>query len=98
MNAPIDPKAIKAESEAHIQARGGQICDWLPWLDITEMRGSEEICDRALSMNAVIQIAFGAPKSVVQGWLEQNGLLGSLSNRERAILAAPDAALNAQEA
>ena len=37
----------------------------------------------------MLQLAFGAPKSVIHGWLSENELLPALSRRERELLGNP---------
>jgi len=96
MNTTVDPKLVKAESEAQIKSRGGQICDWLPWLDHNTPREKEAVCNRALCMHAMIQIAFGAPRPVIRAWLERNRLLHALSSREQKVLESPEADLDPQ--
>jgi hypothetical protein len=92
----IDPQIIKAESEARIQALGGKVCDWLPWIDRTVLRTASEVCNRTLAMHAMLQLAFNAPKDAIRGWLEDNELLGSLSIRETQILSSIEEDLDAQ--
>jgi len=82
----LDTTEVRAESQRTISALGGPVCDWLPWLDRTEPRSADSIIRRALVMNALIQIHFGAPIAVIRGWIEHNSLVRDLSARESAIL------------
>jgi hypothetical protein len=95
--AGIDPAAVKVMSEKRVIALGGEICDWLPWLDRTEPRDPEGIISRALVMHAMLQIYFGAPIPVIARWLSSNGLLPALSRHDRLILAKSREALEEQE-
>lgn len=97
MKTTVDPVSIKTESEAVVIAAGGKICDWLPYLDRAEVRPSTEIIGRALVMNALINIYFKAPISVVANWIERHGLSEHLSAVERTILSRPDEALPEQQ-
>jgi Domain of unknown function (DUF4272) len=92
----FDPLAVKAESEARILAAGGRILDWLPHLDRGNPREAASICDRALTMHALLQLTFGAPREVIRQWIADNGLEASLSIRERALVAG-DEELGEQE-
>jgi uncharacterized protein DUF4272 len=88
---------IRTESETVIRKLGGEVCEWLPWLDRATLRPSSEVADRALILNAVIQIHFGAPAAVVAAWIDENGLTHGLSERERSILAESEDELDAQD-
>ena len=60
--AAIDPEAVKRDSEAIIRRTGGEICDWLPFLDRdAKPREVEAVVRRALILNAMLQIYFKAP-------------------------------------
>lgn len=93
----LDTNAIRAESQRVITALGGPACDWLPWLGRTKPRPADSVVSRALIMNAMIQIHFGAPIEVIRTWIETHGLTADLSRKERQILATPEADLGEQE-
>lgn len=93
----LETSDVRRESQQTITRLGGPVCDWLPWLDRTQPRSSVECARRALVMNAMIQIHFGAPVHIVKGWIDTNGLTGALSARERAILARSEHELSAQD-
>lgn len=82
----LDTHAVRADSQRAISRLGGTICDWLPYLDRSKPRPSSVVVRRALVMNALVQIYFGAPPEVIHEWLDRNGLLSDLSNRERELL------------
>lgn len=88
---------VKAQSERIIKALGGDICEWLPLLDRTEPRTSADVADRALVLNAMIQIHFGAPPDVIASWIRANRLENSLARQDRAILTKKQGELDAQE-
>jgi Domain of unknown function (DUF4272) len=91
------PHHVKAESERIIRALGGEVLDGLPWLDRTQPRESKEVADRALVMNALLQIYFGAPIHVIDAWITANDLRASLSRRESQILRRSNTELSEQE-
>ena len=94
---PFDPQQVKNDSERLIIDAGGKICDWLPWIDRTGLRSRDDIVRRSLILNAMLNIYFKAPVSVVRDWIERNGLAASLSNVEQGILAKANDALSKQE-
>lgn len=81
-----DPARAKAESERALLAAGARVNDWLPVLDRVRPRQAREIADRALVLNAMIQLAFGAPKPLIRAWIDANRLISALSEKERALL------------
>ena len=93
----MDPSEVKVESERTIQALGGRICDWLPWLDRTDPRESAEVADRALVLHAMLQIYFGAPNELIHEWIYGNRLEAALSRRDRSVLARKPDDLTDQE-
>ncbi len=93
----IDPLRVKAESEARINAAGGRICDWLPYLDRTQMRSRDQIVARALVLNALNNIAFEAPVPVIRDWIHNHGLDEHLSLGETQLLRKKNADLTRQE-
>jgi hypothetical protein len=96
--AAIDAYAVKRQSEAIIQRAGGQICDWLGHLDEeAQPRHLDAVIRRALILNAIIQIYFGAPIAFIKDWITRNGLASDLSESERKILAKDNDDLTDQE-
>jgi hypothetical protein len=93
----LEPVEVKVESERIIQALGGRICDWLPWLDRTDPRESAEVADRALVLHAMLQIYFGAPTELIRAWIVGNRLEAALSRRDRSVLATRSDKLTDQE-
>jgi len=91
------PRHVKEESERIIRALGGDVLDGLPRLDRTLPREPREVADRALVMNALLQIYFGAPINVIDAWITSNDLRASLSRRESQILRKSNAELSEQE-
>ena len=80
-------KAVKAENEKYILAKGAGICDWLPVLETPELRSMENVKGRMSVMNALINIAFEAPVGIIRQWIEAQGLQQHLSGAEQLILA-----------
>ncbi|WP_149982586.1 DUF4272 domain-containing protein [Pseudoalteromonas rhizosphaerae] len=82
----MDTQAIKKESETIVSSFDGEICDWLPVYDISQMRSDSEIINRALIMNAMINIAFNAPIDFIKNYIDENQLAEHLSEVEKTIL------------
>ena len=97
MELTIDPEIVKKESEEIIKNYGGEICDWLPWIDRIGIRPIEEIIGRALVMNALINIHFEAPTSIIKEWLESNELTNYLTAEEMVLLNKNNNELTEQE-
>lgn len=60
----IEPSIVKGKSEAAILAASGKICDWLPTIDTEDLadRDAKAVAERALVLNAMVNLSFGAPK------------------------------------
>lgn len=93
----IDTDAIKAESERIVLAAGGEICDWLPYIEFSKMRDNEDVVARALILNAMLNIHFQAPTHIIADWIERHDLNSFLSEREKSILARDNEQLSQQE-
>ena len=93
----IDPMRVKQESEAAILKAGGKICDWLPHIELTKARGANAVIDRALILNALLQLYFGAPSPFIAKWVERESLQHALTARERTLLTKPTSSLTEQE-
>ncbi len=94
----LDTVEVRRESQGIITRLGGPRCDWLPWLDRTEPRDGKETANRALVMNAMVQIRFGAQVGVVKSWIDDNSLSDHLSRRERDLLHGSDEDVTEQDA
>ena len=97
MNSMVDPTRLKSESEVVIRNFGGEICDHLPVLDITSPRQREAIAGRAVVLNGILQIHFGAPTDVVKRWIEKYGFASHLSKREAKLIEIPNDDLSSQQ-
>src|SRR5690349_11479614 len=99
MAAPdaMDPLEVKKRSETTVLSAGGKICDWLPVIEVTKARDLKAVVDRALVLNALLQLYFGAPSPFISKWLEHESLHSALSPKERLLLAKPTASLTEQE-
>ena len=93
----IDTDEIKAESETAVKQNGGQVCDWLPYIEPTTLRDHDSVIARALILNAMINIYFGAPTAIIRGWIEKHGLADELSPVEADILSRNESELTEQE-
>lgn len=80
-------KLIKNKNEKIILAYGAEICDWLPYIDAGKtMQPPEAIVDRALILNALLNIYFNAPIAVIKKWIIDNGLYEKLTPQEKELL------------
>ena len=93
----MDYRATKFKSEVIIRNLGGGVCDWLPIIDQSTPRESSTVADRALVLNAMIQIYFGAPAQVVGDWIKENHLGQALSRKDRLVLAADSREITEQQ-
>ncbi len=93
----IDTEEIKAASEAAVKQNGGQVCDWLPHIDPTTLRKPDSAIARALILNAMINIHFGAPTAITKAWIEKHDLADELSSVEAEILSRNESELTEQE-
>lgn len=82
----IDPLSVKLRSESIILELGGKVCDWLPYIEQTKPRSLEEIANRALVLNAMINLGFGAPPQFIREWIIQNKLVTALADSEKFIV------------
>ena len=86
----MDAQAVKRESERLVREAGGETIDWLPWVNRRGTRSQEEVVQRALIMNAMLNIYFKAPVAIIRGWISSNGLDRGLSAWERSFLSKAD--------
>lgn len=93
----IDTDEIKAASEKKIISQGGQICDWLPYIEPTSLRDPYQVTARALILNAMVNIHFGAPTRIISDWIAKHDLLDSLSAVEKRILETNESDLGEQD-
>jgi len=82
----IDYSVIKRASESLILAKGGEVCDWLPYHEISTMQTLQAVQGRALVLNAMINISFGAPIEFIKQWMADNNVYASTTARERALM------------
>lgn len=80
------PRAWKSRSEAILLNAGAEVCDWLPHMHETSPRDNYAVGNRALVLNAVIQIAFNAPIDYIAEWIHVNGLDSYRTKRETDFL------------
>jgi len=94
----MKPEKIKAESEKVILQKKGKICDWLPIIERSEkVRSNDELINRALILNALLNIYFQAPIHIIKDWIEQYNLTSSLSKSEKKLLNKKNSGLTEQE-
>ncbi|MCW3062787.1 MAG: hypothetical protein JWQ02_4608 [Capsulimonas sp.] len=97
MMEDLDIPAIKAHSEKLVTAAGGKTLDWLPYIDRETPRTQADLTARTLILNALVNIAYGAPITVIKKWIADNGLTSHLSSKERALLEKRNEDLTDQE-
>ncbi len=85
-NETINPQEVKIQSEKIILNAGGEILDWLPVIELSSSRSTDEVINRALILNAMYQLHLNAPKHYIVEWIEKNSLCLDLSPKESAIL------------
>jgi hypothetical protein len=93
----IDPLQVKRDSEKIIAAAGGRTLDWLPVLEPKSPRSNSDLINRALIVNAMLNIYFEAPIPIIAEWISKYDLDGDLSDWERGILSKTNTALTDQE-
>ena len=93
----IDVAQVRRQSEQIVLQAGGRVCDWLPFLDRPQSRSQDELIGRALVINALINIAFEAPISAINNWIDTHGLNAYLTPDERSLLQKQSADLSEQE-
>jgi len=93
----INTDEIKAASEAAVKQSGGQVCDWLPYIEPTTLRDPDSVIARALILNAMINIYFGAPTVIIKAWIVKHDLTDELSPVETDILSRSESELTEQE-
>ena len=83
----INAKEMRKSSLAEAMLLGYPINKNLPLLeDIPKIKGLDEIVSRFLCMYAVVASSYGLPKEKAINWLKEEGLMESLSNREKRYL------------
>ena len=93
----VDPFLVKDQTDEKLQNLGIRVPSWLPAIEQSEMRGLDQLVGRALTMNALLAIYFGAPIPVIKTWIHNNGLDHHLSNSECNILIKDNAQLTKSE-
>ena len=82
----LDVERVKADSERTIHALGGEVLTTLPVIGVDELslRLGDEVAARALVLNLLVQMSFGAPAEVAREWLVANRLQGAVAPSESA--------------
>lgn len=96
-SSSLDPEIVKQESELVILTLGGKICSELPAISRAAVRDPIEIVGRALAMNAMIQIWYRAPISVVSDWILANQLDTYITPAEEQLLEKRNGELSRKE-
>jgi hypothetical protein len=83
----MDLKRIRDESMRTARQLGVDVSVTLPLLDAgLETRNADETVSRILAMSAVAATAYGFDKAKAIGWLQQEALIDSLTEQERAFV------------
>jgi hypothetical protein len=77
---------IRENNNKIIESKKYRFNSWLPVLENPNVRSIEEVKARMSIMNALINISFEAPTSIIRKWIDKNGLNEYLSNWENEIL------------
>lgn len=84
----LTSEQIKSDSEKWILDAGGTVLRHLPTIGLEELslRNRSGIAQRALVLNILVHMSFGAPRQLCKEWLERHGLLGAVSASELRLL------------
>ena len=69
-----------------IEAKAYKFNTWLPVLERPTVRSLEEVKARITIMNALVNISFEAPITIIRKWIDKNAYNKYLSNWENEIL------------
>ena len=61
-----------------------------PWLECTELRSQQEVVERALVLNVIINCAYRMPTDFARQWLREQRVIDKMTSAESAWLAAID--------
>src|SRR5688572_1165417 len=86
-----DPDTLRRASESALANVGARINPDLPPLDVAGIvpREAGEVARRALALNALVRVGFGASCAVALRWLETHGLASALQPDELELLRKP---------
>ncbi len=93
----INPIKVKQMSEMYIRNHGGDVPDNIPPLASFYSRYRQQVIERALVMNALLNIYFKAPTTVIHDWLGQHNLLEALTEDELGLLHKKNSELSEKE-
>jgi hypothetical protein len=82
----IQPEKIKKKNTKELQRLGIEVIDHLPFLDQASFRDSKEIAKRIMILTALFQLHLEAPKDIIKSWIEKNGLIENLTEKEKEYL------------
>ncbi|WP_306349720.1 DUF4272 domain-containing protein [Flavobacterium sp. '19STA2R22 D10 B1'] len=88
---------IKLINDNIIKQKGYRVNDWLPVLETPTIRTLKEIKGRMSVMNALINIVFNKPTSIVKEWIHQHDLSQYLSTVEHQLLSKKNIHLSSLE-
>lgn len=82
----MNPAKIKTVNTRKLHAMGIDVIEHLPMLEEPEFREPEKIARRMMVLLALFQLHLKAPNEIVKQWLEDNGLMGELTENELTYL------------
>jgi hypothetical protein len=85
-NKKIKPEKIKDTNTKMLRSNGIEVIEHLPFLDKPEFRDSEKIARRMMVLQALFQLHLDAPNEIIKKWLDENGLLDDLTEKELNFL------------
>lgn len=81
-----NPEKIKIENTRQLLEQGIRVIDHLPYIEKNTHRKADEIAKRAITMAALYQLQFGAPKGYISNYLQDNNLTDQLLSQEEELL------------
>ncbi len=81
-----NPEKIKIENTKQLLKQGIKVIDHLPYIEKNTHRKADEIAKRAITMAALYQLEFGAPKDYISNYLQENNLADQLTPQEKKLL------------
>jgi hypothetical protein len=82
----MNPEAIKESNTKYLQEIGIEVIDWLPYLDRTDFRRSNDVAKRSVILAAFFQLSLGAPNEFIESYLKSNDLYQNLTTLEKKQL------------
>ena len=92
----LDPEKIKAKNTKQLKKLGIDVIDHLPWIEIKKQRADPDIAKRWITMSALLQLHFNAPREFICNYLKKNELLSEVSDAEQIYIETDYSEINEQ--